>query len=129
MRAMRVSTAALAAAAVGLTGCGGGGSAKDADKVVKDWITAGVEKDGEKFCDLMTTDFLEKSTGQQSNAAKKRCEDQVKSGSGNFAVKLNVGKARPGGETAAQVPVSGTVQPGTVKLRKENDKFKVDGIE
>lgn len=117
-------------ASLALTACGGGASkADEADKVVHDWIAAAAKKDGKKFCELMTVDLLETSTGQQSDEAKTTCETQVKSGKGDFPVKFTIQKPTKKEQNAAEVPITAKALNGVVKLKKEEGKFRVDAVQ
>jgi hypothetical protein len=94
---MVASTAVLAVTA--LAGCGGGDDAsaakEDSEKVVKEWVTAAVERDGGKYCDSLSKDLLEQITSAQSDAAKTKCEELVKKDSPQLPLRVSIkpGKA------------------------------------
>lgn len=117
-----------AVAMVALSACGGS-SAADADRTVKDWLSAAATEDGATYCGLLTTDLLEKSTGEQGDAAVTACEKQVTEGTGNLPALVKVDPAKPQGENAADVPLQATVPSGTVSMLKEDDEFKINSVQ
>ncbi len=76
----------------------------------------------------MTVDYLERTTGAQSDAAKKKCESDVKAGSGNYPVKFDVQKPTKTTDSTAEVAVKSMAPSGTVKLKKEDGKFLIDDV-
>ncbi|MCA1679082.1 MAG: YihY/virulence factor BrkB family protein [Actinobacteria bacterium] len=54
------------------------------DMVVRKWIAAAVNNDGQTYCGLMTTRLLATTTGQSGDNAKKTCEREIKAGTGQY---------------------------------------------
>ena len=78
MRA-RLISATVVLVLVLVAGCGGGDDKKDAQQVVRDFVTAVNEKDGKTFCnELVTREYLEKVTAAQGDSAMEQCEKQIK---------------------------------------------------
>jgi len=69
-----------------------------------------------------------RTTGAQSDAAKKKCESDVKAGSGNYPVKFDVQKPTKTTDNTAEVAVKSMAPSGTVKLKKEDGKFRIDDV-
>jgi hypothetical protein len=68
----------IAAALALAPGCGGGDDRKDAQDVVREFVRAVNEKDGEAFCTEVTTrEYVEKVTAAQGDSAVDQCEDQI----------------------------------------------------
>lgn len=130
MRTMVASTAVLAVTA--LAGCGGGDGAsaakEDSEKVVKDWVTAAVERDGGKYCDSLSKDLLEQITSAQSDSAKTKCEELVKNDSPQLPLRVSI-KPGKASETAATTTISVQAPSKPVTLRKEDGNFKIDMAE
>ena len=112
MRTTLGSAAVLAVTA--LAGCGGGDGAfaakEDSDKVVKDWVTAAVERDGGKYCDSLSKDLLEQITSAQSDSAKTKCEELVKNDSPQLPPRVSI-KPGKASETAATTTISVQAPP------------------
>jgi len=78
MGARPIVVGALAALAV-ISGCGGGDDKKDAQQVVRDFVTAVNAKDGKTFCnEVATREYVEKVTAATGDSAIKQCESQIK---------------------------------------------------
>ena len=129
----RLASSALAAclALLALAGCGGGGSDKeDAEGVVRDIAEATNDKDGGKFCGLVTDQLLEQSTGAKGDKAKDACEKQIDSGR-TVRVKLTkIVKTEIDGDNAtvtAELEQSGRKRPQVFNLKKEDGDFKLAG--
>ncbi len=131
-RMNRLRTPALAAcvAVLALAGCGGGNDKEDAEGVVRDIAQATNDKDGGKFCDLVTEDLLEQSTGATGDRAKDACEKQIDS-SRRVRVKLTkIVKTEINGDKAtvtAELEQSGRRRPQVFNLKKEDGDFKLAG--
>jgi hypothetical protein len=129
MRTMLASTAVLAVTA--LVSCGGGGASaakEDSEKVVKDWVTAAVERDGGKYCESLSKDLLEQITSAQSDSAKSKCEELVEKDSPQLPLRVSI-KPGKASETAATSTISVQAPSKPVTLRKEDGNFKIDQAE
>ncbi len=98
------------------------------DMVVRDWIAAAVNKDGQTYCGLMTPRLLQKTTGQTGQRAKKTCEQQIKAGTGNYPFQFEIAEPATTGASAAQVAASGKKLRGHIKLKKQQDKLLIDAV-
>ena len=79
MNRLRTPGLAACAAALALAGCGGGSDKEDAEGVVRGIAQATNDSDGEKFCGLVTKQFLEQSTGAKGDKAEDACKKQIDS--------------------------------------------------
>ena len=128
--------AAVSLTVVILAGCGSSGGnqggaktqpQKDAYQATSDFVKAAVDQDGKKYCDALTLDLLESTTNAQSDAAKKKCEQQVKSGARNLPLRVSVDPGRATDQDA-QTTVRATPPQAKIKLRKEDGRLKVDSV-
>ena len=79
MRARPITACALTAALALVPGCGGGDDKEDAQQVVRDFVTAVNEKDGDAFCNEITTrEYVEQVTAATGDGAVEQCERQLK---------------------------------------------------
>ena len=129
MNLLRTPALAVVVALVALAGCGGGGSDKDdANDVVRGVVDATIEKDGDKFCDLVTEQFLEQTTGAKGDKAKDACKKQIDSLK-NADLKVNkITKTEIDGDNAtvtAELESSGQKRPQVFKLKKEDGEFRL----
>jgi hypothetical protein len=116
------------AAIVALPGCGSLG-ANDAEQTVKDFAKATSEGDGDKFChDLVSREYLEKTTLATGDKAADQCVDQIKAAKG-FDVKVTkITKTKVDGDRAtvtAELEYQGTKRPQVFRLEKEDGRFKL----
>lgn len=130
MRPLIASTAVLAVTALASCGGGGGASAakKDSEKVVKEWVTAAVDRDGAKYCKALSKDLLEQITSAQSDAAKTKCESLVKKDDPKLPLRVSI-KPGKASETAATNTITVQAPTKPVTLRKEDGSFKIDKAE
>jgi hypothetical protein len=128
MKAGTIGRALAGVAVIAAVGCGsGGGSSSDtkteSQDVIKSWITAAVEQDGTKYCESFTKDALEKLTSAQSDQAMSKCEQLVKDKP--LRVFVAPGTAT---EDSGESTIEATIPKGAIKLRKEDDKLKIDSL-
>ena len=130
MNRLRAPSLAACVALLAFTGCGGGSDKEDAEGVVRDITEATNEKDGGKFCGLVSEQLLEQSTGAQGDRAKDACEKQIDSGK-TVRVKLaKIVKTEINGDKAtvtAELEQSGRKRPQVFNLTKEDGDFKLAG--
>lgn len=68
----------LAALTLGLSACGGNDK-QDAEQTVRDFVKATNQRDVNKLCDdLLTTEFIEQTTGATGGKARDACKQQLK---------------------------------------------------
>lgn len=111
-------------------GCGGGNDKEDAEQVVHDIAEATSESDGDKFCDLVTDQFLEQSTGAKGDKAKDACKKQVDSLKNQKVTVNKITKTEVDGDKAtvtAELESQGRKRPQVFNLKKEDGDFKLAG--
>ncbi len=120
-------------AVLALPACGGGDSEEDAEGVVKDFATAVSESDGKTFCnDLITRDFLEKTTGATGDNAEKQCEQQINQLKGQTYKVVKIEKTEIDGDKAtvtAQIETQGRKDSQVFRLEKEDGDFRLTGAQ
>ncbi len=129
MRPMLASTSVVAA--IALAGCGGSDASsakKDSEKVLKEWVTAAVDRDGGKYCKVLSKDLLEQVTSAQSDSAKTKCEEMVKNDSSKLPLRVSI-KPGKASKTAATSTIAVQAPTTPVTLRKEDGSFKIDKAE
>ena len=111
-----------------LGACGGGSDKEDAEQTVRDIASATSDSDGDKFCDLVTDEFLEQTTGAKGDKAKDACKKQIDSLK-NADLKVNkITKTEVDGDNAtvtAELESSGQKRPQVFKLKKEDGNYKL----
>jgi hypothetical protein len=119
-----------------LAGCGGGGD-DDPDEVrqtVRDFVEATNERDGETLCgDLLTQEYLEKSTLAEGDQADEACREQLDRTVDLRLRLVSVGKARVDGDEATVrvvIDTDGVQAPRLFRLEREDGRWKLaDGTE
>jgi hypothetical protein len=108
--------------------CGGGNSKDDAEQTVKDIASATNDSDGDKFCGLVTTAFLEQTTGAKGDKAKDACKKQIDSLKNPDLKVSKITKTEVNGDKATVTAVlesSGQKRPQVFRLKKEDGKYKL----
>jgi hypothetical protein len=117
------------ALAVGLSACGGGNDGKDAQQVVRDFVQATNDRDGDRLCgQLLTQQYLEQATGATGKGAKDACKRQLDLITGLKLRLISVGKAKVNGDKAtvrATIAISGQPTPRLFRLAKEDGSWKL----
>ncbi len=128
MNRLRISGVVACVAALVLAGCGGGSDKEDAEDVVHGIAEATTDSDGDKFCGLVTDQFLEQSTGAKGDKAKDACKKQIDSLK-DADLKVNkITKTEVDGDNAtvtAELESSGQKRPQVFKLKKEDGDYKL----
>ena len=127
---IRLRTPGLAACAalLVLAGCGGGNDKEDAEGVVRGIAEATSASDGDKFCGLVTDQFLEQSTGAKGDKAKDACKTQIDSLKGQKIEVTKITKTEVKGDEAtvtAELSSRGRKRPQVFNLKKEDGEFKL----
>ena len=125
-------SALLAIAALVLMACGKSESVQDlqqSDAVVRNWIAAAVNKDGETYCGLMTPRLLKATTGQSGDRAKKSCERQIKAGAGDYPFQFEIPEPATTKAGAAKVAASGKKLRGRITLKRQKGKVLIDAVQ
>lgn len=119
-----------------LAGCGGGGG-DDPDEVrqtVRDFVEATNQRDGETLCgELLTQEYLEKSTLATGDQAGEACREQLDKTVGLQLKLISVGKTEVDGDEATVrvvIDTDGVQAPRLFRLEREDDRWKLaDGTE
>jgi len=111
-----------------LGGCGGGNDKEDAEQTVRDIASATNDSDGEKFCGLVTTKFLEQTTGAKGDKADDACKKQIDSLKNPDLKITKITKVEVDGDDAkvsAELESSGQKRPQVFTLKKEDGEFRL----
>jgi len=119
-----------------LAGCGGGGG-DDPDEVrqtVRDFVEATNQRDGDTLCgELLTQDYLEKSTLATGDQAGEACREQLDRTVDLRLKLISVGKTEVDGDEATVrvvIDTDGVQAPRLFRLEREDDRWKLaDGTE
>jgi hypothetical protein len=123
-------TLVLAACALLLGACGGGGDdSSDIKDTVRDFVKATNQRDGDRLCnDLVTQDYLEKATGATGDQAEKACKQQLELITGLKLRLISVGRPNVDGDSAtvrATIAIGSQRTPRRFVLHKEDGKWKL----
>jgi hypothetical protein len=119
-----------------LVGCGGGGD-YDPDEVrqtVRDFVEATNQRDGETLCgELVTQEYLEKSTLATGDQADEACREQLDKTVGLQLKLISIGRTDVDGDTATVrvvLDTDGVQAPRLFQLEREDGRWKLaDGTE
>jgi Domain of unknown function (DUF4878) len=119
-----------------LAGCGGGGD-DDPDEVrqtVRDFVEATNQRDGETLCgELLTQEYLEKSTLASGDQAGEACREQLDKTVGLQLKLISIGKTEVDGDEATVrvvIDTDGVQAPRLFRLEREDGSWKLaDGTE
>jgi ABC-type glycerol-3-phosphate transport system substrate-binding protein len=130
MNRLRIPAVAASVACLALVSCGGGSDKEDAEGVVRGIAEATSDSDGDKFCGLVTEQFLEQSTGSKGDKAKDACKKQIDSNKSTKVKVTKITKTEVDGDKAtvtAELESSGQKRPQVFNLKKEDGEFKLSG--
>jgi hypothetical protein len=115
-----------------LAGCGGGGGDDDPDEVrqaVRDFVEATNERDGETLCgDLLTQEYLERSTLATGDRADEACRKQLEATTGLRLRLISTGRPKVDGDEArvrAVIDTGGVRAPRLLRLEREDGRWKL----
>jgi Domain of unknown function (DUF4878) len=119
-----------------LAGCGGGGE-DDPDEVrqtVRDFVEATNQRDGETLCgELLTQEYLEKSTLAKGDQAGEACREQLDQTVGLQLRLVSIGRTEVEGDAATVrvvMDTDGVQAPRLFRLEREDGRWKLaDGTE
>jgi ketosteroid isomerase-like protein len=126
--------ALLIVAATAAAGCGGGDDKSDVEQVIRDWISAGNERDGDRYCgDLVTDEFVEGLSLAKGDQAREECRDLLENTLKGLTVKVDeVRRIKIDGDKAtAVVRTEARGRPAfdqTFHLVKEGGDFRITTI-
>jgi hypothetical protein len=115
---------------VALAGCGGGGEdPDDVRQTVRDFVEATNERDGERLCgELLTQEYLEKSTLAGGDRAEEACREQLDVTGGLQLRLISVGRTEVDGDEAtvrAVIDADGVRSPRLFRLEREDGSWKL----
>lgn len=128
MNWLRAPAVAACLAVAALAACGGKSDKEEAEDVVRGIAEATNDSDGGKFCDLVTEQFLEQSTGAKGDEAKDACKKQIDSLKNTKLEVTKVSKVEVKGDKAtvtAELSSRGQKRPQVFNLKKEDGEFKL----
>ena len=113
-----------------LAGCGGGGDdTAEVKQVLRDFVKATNERDGDTLCgDLLTREYIEKATGATGEQADDACRDQLELTTGFELDLISIGRTRIDGEEAsvrAVLDTDGVRAPRLFRLELEDGDWKL----
>jgi hypothetical protein len=115
-----------------IAGCGGGGGDDDPDEVhqtLRDFVEATNERDGERLCgQLLTQDYLEKSTLASGDRADEACRKQLELTTGLRLDLISIGRTEVDGDRAtvrAVLDADGVRSPRLFRLEREDGRWKL----
>jgi ABC-type glycerol-3-phosphate transport system substrate-binding protein len=111
-------------------GACGGSDKENAEQTVRDIASATSDSDGDKFCGLVTDQFLEQTTGAKGDKAKDACKKQIDSNKSTKVKVTKITKTEIKGDKAtvtAELESSGQKRPQVFNLKKEDGEFKLSG--
>ena len=117
--------------ALALGTCGGGNDEEEIEQTVRDFVTATNDQDAETFCgELVTQDFLEKSTGARGDQAQDECRRQLEAVQGLTVGFDRIRKTEIDGDRAtvtAVLTTQGSRAPQVLFLEKQDGDWKLSG--
>jgi hypothetical protein len=126
----RLAVPVLVALLLATAGCGGDGNeTDDAKQVVRDFVQATNERDGDTLCgELLTREYMEKATGATGDAAEEECVRQLELLKGLRLELVSVGEATVDGDEAtvrAVIATGGQRMRRVFKLAEEDGAWKL----
>jgi hypothetical protein len=114
-----------------LGGCGGGDDEEQIHATVGDFVSAANDRDADTFCgEIVTQEFLEKTTGATGDDAQDECRRQLKAIKGLRVKLVRIGKSEIDGDRATVRVVlraQGVTAPETLRLEKQDGDWKLSG--
>jgi hypothetical protein len=127
----RSAAALLTLAAMALGSCGGGGGdADDAEKVVREFVSATNARDSDKLCDeVLSPSFIAESTGAEEGDTE-ACKKQLDAVRGLRLSLVDIRRTTVDGDKAkvvAVLRVQGQRQRREFQLEKQDGDWKLAG--
>jgi hypothetical protein len=127
---MRRLAPLLLATAV-LAACGGGDDKKDAERTVRDFVSATRKRDANKLCDqILSKQFIEQVTGATGDRAHDACKQQLKQLRTVNVSLVRVEATKVDGDKAtvtAILKVQDQDRPQRFQLEKEDGDWRLAG--
>jgi hypothetical protein len=113
-----------------LAGCGGGDDDPgEVRQTLRDFVEATNEQDGERLCgQLLTQEYMEKSTGATGDQADDACRQQLDVATGLRLQLDSIGRTEIDGDQAtvrAVVVADGLRAPRLFRLEQEDGRWKL----
>jgi predicted lipid-binding transport protein (Tim44 family) len=128
--AVRRPSLILLIAMVAIAACGGDDQ-EGAEQTVRDFVTATNERDGRRFCeDLVTEEFLERTTGASGERATAACRRQLESIQELELELVEIRNTEIDGDTArvtVALETQGRPQVQSLRLKKEDGDWRLSG--
>jgi hypothetical protein len=128
---LRALLVLLALPALLLPGCGGGDDKEDIEQTVRDFVSATNDRDADMFCgEIVSQEFLEQSTGATGDEAEDECRRQLEAIKGLDVELVEIARTEIDGDAAtvrAVIETQGDAQPQTLRLEKEDGRWKLAG--
>jgi hypothetical protein len=123
---LRLAVPVLAALLFATAACGGDeSSAGDAKRVVRDFVEATNERDGDTLCgELLTHEYMEKATGATGDDAEEECTRQLDLLKGLRLELVSIGEATVDGDEAT---VRAVIATGGQRMRRVFTLAEEDG--
>ena len=123
--------ALVLALSLALGACGGGDDEEDVPQVVRDFVEATNERDGDTLCgELLTQEYLEQATGATGDKAEDACKQQLDLVTGLKLELLSIGRVTVDGDEAtvrATIAAGGQRSPRVFRLAQEDGDWKLVG--
>jgi hypothetical protein len=114
-----------------LGGCGGEDDEEQIDETVRDFVNAANDRDADTFCgEIVTQEFLEKTTGATGDDAQEECRRQLRAIKGLRVKLVRIGKTQIDGDKAtvrAVFRAQGVTAPEALRLDKQDGNWKLSG--
>jgi hypothetical protein len=114
-----------------LGGCGGEDDEEQIDETVRDFVNAANDRDADTFCgEIVTQEFLEKTTGATGDDAQEECRRQLRAIKGLRVKLVRIGKTEIDGDRAtvrAVFRAQGVTAPEALRLDKQDGNWKLSG--
>ena len=123
---------AVLALLVSLAGCGGGDDdLEGVRQTLRDFVDATNRRDGDKLCgELLTQDYMEKSTLATRDQADEACREQLEATTGLRLELVSFGRTEVDGDRAtvrAVIDADGVRAPRLFRLEREDGRWKLAG--
>jgi hypothetical protein len=120
----------LCALVLGLAACGGGEDDEtEVREVVRDFVEATNERDGETLCgELLTQEFKEKATGATGDRVDEVCREQLELTKGLELELVEIGRTTVRGDRATvrtTLNTDGVEAPRVFSLEREDGEWRL----
>ena len=128
---LAVSFAAVALVSAAAPACGDDGDAERVRQTVRDFVQAADRRDADRFCDeLVSDDFLERSTGATGVRATRECKRQLRAVGGLRLGLVRIRETEVAGDRArvsAVIEAQDRRRVRVLNLLEEDGDWKLTG--